>query len=47
MLKGAQNKTIKVVNHFSHNGQALYDDVVELLKDTDVICSYDGLEIEI
>ena len=41
------DKTIKVVNHFSHNGQALYDDIVQLLKDTDVVCSYDGLEIEI
>jgi len=39
------DKTIKVVNHFSHNGQALYDDIVEKLKGTNVLCSYDGLEI--
>lgn len=40
------DKTIKVVNHFSHNGQALYCDIVERLSGSDVICSYDGLEIE-
>ncbi|MBO4962615.1 MAG: MBL fold metallo-hydrolase [Clostridia bacterium] len=44
--KIVDNKTIKVVNHFSHNGQALYDDIVKELKGTDIICSYDGLEIE-
>lgn len=39
-------KTIKVVHHFSHNGQATYDEMVEATKDLGIIVSYDGLEIE-
>jgi len=44
---GVINKsTIKVLNHFSHNGNATYDELVDFTKDKDVIISYDGLEIE-
>ena len=40
------DKTVKVLNHFSHNGLATYDDMVEEVKGTDVVISYDGMEIE-
>ena len=44
---GVINKsTIKVLNHFSHNGNATYVELVDFTKDKDVIISYDGLEIE-
>ncbi|MBR1675944.1 MAG: MBL fold metallo-hydrolase [Clostridia bacterium] len=40
------DKTVKVLNHFSHNGLATYDDMLEEVKGTDVVISYDGMEIE-
>ena len=39
-------KTIKVANHFSHNGCAIYDEIAPVAKKDDVIITYDGLEIE-
>ena len=39
-------KTIKVINHFSHNGLATYDDLINACEGSDIIVSYDGLEIE-
>ena len=46
--EGLINKdTIKVVNHFSHNGKATYDELKEFTKDLGIIVSYDGLEITI
>lgn len=40
-------KTIVVLNHFSHNGlHNLYDELVDLVKNDGFIVSYDGLEIE-
>ena len=41
------DNTKKVINHFSHNGQATYDETYEYVKDLGIIVSYDGLEIEI
>lgn len=38
--------TIVVANHFSHNGMATYDKMVEVTKKDNVVVSYDGLEIE-
>lgn len=46
-LKLIDDKTIKVVHHFSHNGQATYDELVEYTKNMGIIVAYDGLEIEI
>lgn len=40
------DKTKIVLNHFSHNGGANYDDLVKLEKELGVIISYDGLEVE-
>lgn len=38
--------TIKVSNHFSHNGRAVYDDIAPIAKQEDIIITYDGLEID-
>ena len=40
------DKTILIVNHFSHNGGDTYDDMVELTKPHGIITSYDGMEVE-
>ena len=45
-LNLVDDNTIKVVHHFSHNGKATYDEIVEFTKDLGIIVSYDGLEIE-
>lgn len=39
-------KTILVINHFSHNGKCNYDKLQEICKKYNIIVSYDGLEIE-
>lgn len=39
-------KTILVVNHFSHNGGQTYDELVKEAEPLGFIVSYDGLEIE-
>ncbi len=36
-----------VVNHFSHNGGALHEELEELVKPYGFLVSYDGLEVEI
>lgn len=45
-LNLVDDNTIKVVHHFSHNGKATYDEIVEFTKGLGIIVSYDGLEIE-
>ena len=40
------DKTICAINHFSHNGKYIYDEMLELIKDDGFITAYDGLEIE-
>ena len=42
----SDDKTVIVVNHFSHNGGQTYDEMAELTKEYGVIVSYDGLEID-
>ena len=39
-------KTISVINHFSHNGNPDYDRLTELVKDEGFLVSYDGMVIE-
>lgn len=39
-------KTIFVVNHFSHNGGATHEELCEKAKEYGFVVSYDGLEIE-
>lgn len=40
------DKTVHVVNHFSHNGLAGYDELAPVAEEKGFIVSYDGLEIE-
>lgn len=42
----ANDNTIFYVNHFSHNGLTIYDDLVPIAKEKGFNVSYDGLEIE-
>ncbi len=42
---GDQN-TRWIVNHFSHNGKATYDELVPLAQEKGFLVSYDGLEVE-
>ena len=39
-------KTLHVVNHFSHNGQAGYDELVPLAEEKGFQVSYDGMSID-
>lgn len=43
----ADENTKFVVNHFSHNGQLLHEELEEYVKPYGFIVSYDGMEIEI
>lgn len=40
------DRTTVTLSHFSHIGNATYDDMVEECKGSDLIIAYDGLEIE-
>ncbi len=41
----ADDRTIVVLNHFSHNGGQTYDEMKEAVKNSGTIVSYDGMEI--
>lgn len=47
LKSNASEKTVFVVNHFSHNCKVTYDEFVPLAKKDSFIVSYDGFEIEI
>ena len=42
----ADKNTIFVLHHFSHNGCAVYDDLVPAAAENGFLVSYDGMEIE-
>ncbi len=42
----ADKNTVFVINHFSHNGKAIYDEMVPIAKEHDFLVSYDGLCVE-
>lgn len=43
----ADEKTIFVLNHFSHNGKnVVYDEFVKIAAEHDFLVSYDGMELE-
>ncbi|MCQ2771407.1 MAG: PhnP protein, partial [Clostridia bacterium] len=43
----ANEKTIFVINHFSHNGRNVnYDEMSVIAKDNGFVNSYDGMEIK-
>ncbi len=43
----ADKNTVHVVNHFSHNGKYLHDEMAAAAAEIGFLCSYDGMEIEI
>lgn len=46
-LRLADEKTLFVANHFSHNGHANYAEAVEFAQKHSLIVAYDGLELEV
>lgn len=42
----ADDKTVVVINHFSHNGGQTYDEMLEETENYNILVSYDGLKIE-
>lgn len=38
--------SIKIINHFSHNDKANYDDLIPICEEDGLVVSYDGMEIE-
>ncbi len=42
----ADNNTVFVLNHFSHNGNAVYDDFSHIAGENGFLVSYDGMELE-
>lgn len=42
----ADEKTVFVLNHFSHNGGQTHDELCEAVKDKGVTVAYDGLTVE-
>ncbi len=41
------SRTVRVANHFSHNGGNTYDELSQILEKDEIVVSYDGMEIEI
>ena len=41
------DESICVINHFSHNGRYIYDELCELVKDDGFLVSYDGMEVKL
>jgi phosphoribosyl 1,2-cyclic phosphate phosphodiesterase len=42
----ADKNTVFCVNHFSHNGKATYDELIEIAEKYNFLVSYDSMEIE-
>ena len=42
----ADKNTVFVLNHFSHNGNAVYDDFSHIAGKNGFLVSYDGMELE-
>ena len=47
MKKNANDKTVFILNHFSHNGNVTYDDMVPLAAKEGFLVSYDGMTVEV
>lgn len=47
MKNNADEKTVFILNHFSHNGGYIYDDLVPVAKEKGFLVSFDGAEFEI
>lgn len=42
----ADEKTVRVLSHFSHQGEATYDELREITEPQGFLIAYDGMEIE-
>ena len=42
----SDGKTISVINHFSHNGKLIHDELVPVAEELGFLTSYDGMVIE-
>lgn len=42
----SDEKTVSVVNHFSHNGKLIYDELEPAAKEIGFLTSYDGMVVE-
>lgn len=40
------SQTVKVVNHFSHNGEMTYDQLAAWGEERGILAAYDGMEVE-
>ncbi|MBP5730332.1 MAG: MBL fold metallo-hydrolase [Clostridia bacterium] len=43
----ADERTVFCLNHFSHNGRAIYDEIAPKMAEKGFLVSYDGMEVEI
>lgn len=43
----ADNNTVFILNHFSHNGGYIYDDLVPVAKENGFLVAFDGAEFDI
>ena len=46
VLGCTNSQTVKVVNHFSHNGEMTYDQLALWGKKRGILAAYDGMEVE-
>ena len=42
----SDKNTVFVLNHFSHNRNAVYDDFSHIAGENEFLVSYDGMELE-
>ena len=42
----ASEKTIAVINHFSHNGQLIHDELVPVAEKEGIVTAWDGMTVE-
>ncbi|MBP5631857.1 MAG: hypothetical protein J6Y21_03750 [Clostridia bacterium] len=42
----ADERTVFCLNHFSHNGRAVYDEIAPAMAEKGFLVSYDGMEVE-
>lgn len=43
----ADERTVFCLNHFSHNGKSVYDEIAHVMGEKGFMVSYDGMEVEI
>lgn len=46
-IKAIDGKTVKYINHFSHNANPIHSVLEDRVKDMNLLVSYDGLQVEL